>query len=143
MKLKELMTPNVEVVKPDALLQEAAKKMRDLDVGVLPVCDGRRLKGMLTDRDLTVRAIAEGRDPKQTRVEEAMTRDLVYCFEDQDEQDAALAMQEHQIRRLPILNRNQELVGIVSLGDLAVDTADRDLAGETVEEISRPARPDR
>jgi CBS domain-containing protein len=143
MKLKEIMTSDVEIVSPETILQTAAQKMRDLDVGSLPVCDGRRLVGMLTDRDITVRATAEGRHPGQTRVEEAMTQDLVFCYEDQDEQDAALAMEQYQIRRLPILNRNKHLVGILSLGDLAVDTTDRNLAGEALEEISKPAQPAR
>jgi CBS domain-containing protein len=92
MLLREVMTPKVEVIHPDATLREAAQKMKSLDVGPVPVCDGDRLQGMLTDRDITVRATAEGRDPNTTRVREVMTPDVVYCFEDQEVQDAARMM---------------------------------------------------
>src|SRR5262245_1505901 len=98
MQLKDIMTPKVEVIAPEATLQEAARKMRQLDIGPLPVCDGDRLVGMLTDRDITVRAVAEGHDPQTTTVREAMTPDLVYGFEDQDVQDATRLMEQYQIR---------------------------------------------
>jgi CBS domain-containing protein len=124
-------------------LQEAAKMMKSLDVGSLPVCDGNRLLGMLTDRDITIRATAEGRDPTTTTVRETMTEKILYCYEDQDVREAAQIMEERQIRRLPILNRDKRLVGIVSLGDLAVDSGQEQIAGEALTEISRPARPDR
>jgi len=144
MQLKEIMTPNVEVVRPDASLQEAAERMMKLDVGPLPVCDGERLVGMLTDRDITVRAIAQGRDPKTTQVQEAMSPDVIYCFEDQDVEDAADLMEEHQIRRVVILSRDKKLVGIVSLGDLAVAADKEDLddaeVGEVLEQVSQPTR---
>jgi CBS domain-containing protein len=143
MQLKDVMTSNVEVVHPNAMVQDAAKKMRDLDVGSLPVCDGQRLVGTLTDRDITIRAIAEGRDPKATSVREAMTPQIVYCFEDQPVEEAAKLMKEKQIRRLPVINRDKRLVGIVSLGDLAVDTNNARMAGQTLTEISEPARPQR
>jgi CBS domain-containing protein len=138
------MTPQVEVVRPDASLQEAAEMMMKLDVGPLPVCDGERLVGMLTDRDITVRGTAQGRDPKTTQVQEVMTPDVIYCFEDQDVEDAANLMEEHQIRRLVILNRDKKLVGIVSLGDLALEADEEDLddaeVGEVLEQISQPTR---
>jgi len=144
MQLKEVMTPQVEVVRPDASLQEAAEMMMKLDVGPLPVCDGERLVGMLTDRDITVRGTAQGRDPKTTQVQEVMTPDVIYCFEDQDVEDAADLMEEHQIRRLVILNRGKKLVGIVSLGDLALEADEEDLddaeVGEVLEQISQPTR---
>jgi len=144
MQLKEIMTPQVEVVRPDASLQEAAEMMMKLDVGPLPVCDGQRLVGMLTDRDITVRGTAQGRDPKTTQVQEVMTPDVIYCFEDQDVEDAADLMEEHQIRRLVILNRDKKLVGIVSLGDLALEADEEDLddaeVGEVLEQISQPTR---
>jgi CBS domain-containing protein len=143
MQLKDVMTSNVEVVHPNAVLQDAAKKMRDLDVGSLPVCDGQRLVGTLTDRDITIRAIAEGRDPKATSVREAMTPQIIYCFEDQPIEEAAKLMKERQIRRLPVISRDKRLVGIVSLGDLAVDTDNARMAGQTLTEISEPARPQR
>jgi CBS domain-containing protein len=138
------MTPQVEVVRPDASLQEAAEMMMKLDVGPLPVCDGERLVGMLTDRDITVRGTAQGRDPKTTQVQEVMTPDVIYCFEDQDVEDAANLMEEHQIRRLVILNRDKKLVGIVSLGDLALEADEEDLddaeVGEVLEQVSQPTR---
>lgn len=143
MQLKELMTSGVDVVPPEATVQEAAAKMKQLDIGPLPVCDGERLVGMLTDRDIAVRAVAEGRDPTTTTVREIMTPEVVYCFEDQEVGEAARLMEQHRIRRLPILNRNKWLVGMVSLGDLAVGTGDQKLAGEVLEQVSEPAEPNR
>jgi CBS domain-containing protein len=143
MQLKDIMTPNVEVIHPEATLQEAAQKMKGLDVGPLPVCDGERLVGMLTDRDITIRATAEGRDPKTTKVQEVMTCEVISAFEDQGVTEAARLMEEHQIRRLVVLNRDKQLVGIVSLGDLAVYTDNQRLAGEVVERVSEPAEPQR
>jgi CBS domain-containing protein len=138
MKLKDIMTEKVEVAGPDTSLYEAARKMRDLDVGALPVCDGERLVGMLTDRDLTVRAVAEGRDPKTAPVRESMSAELVYCFEDQSMQEAERLMQEKQIRRLPVLTREKQLAGIVSLGDLATKTDEARAVGKTLEKVSEP-----
>ena len=143
MQLKEIMSRNVEVIHPDSPLQEAAGKMKSLDVGSLPVCDNRKLVGILTDRDITVRAVASGRDPGNTKVSDAMSSDLIYCFDDQGVEEAANLMQRHQIRRLPILNRNQQLVGIVSLGDLAIETGDEELSGEVLEEVSEPNKQSR
>lgn len=143
MLIKELMTRNVEIIRPDATIQEAAKQMKSLAVGSLPVCDGNKIEGMITDRDITLRAVADGRNPAQTKVRDVMTEELHYCFEDQPVHEAAGAMQRYQIRRLPIVNRNKELVGIVSLGDVAVDVDNQSLAGATLETISEPAKPDR
>ena len=143
MQLRNVMTRDVEVVRPDASVQEAAAKMKQLDVGPLPVCDGKRVLGMVTDRDITIRAVAEGRDPTSTKVQEVMTDEVIYCYEDQDAEDAARLMAEKQVRRLLVLDRDKQLVGIVSLGDLAVDTADPIRAGETLERVSQPAEPER
>jgi CBS domain-containing protein len=143
MQVHEIMTSHVEVIHPDATLREAAEKMSQLDIGPLPVCDGEQLVGMLTDRDITLRATAKGCDPKITRVRQAMTSEVVYCFADQDVKTAAQMMERRQIRRVPVVNRNKQLVGIVSLGDLAVETGDRELAGETLEHVSEPAEPKR
>lgn len=143
MKLKDIMTREVEVVHPEAPLQEAARKMKDLDVGSIPVCDGDRLVGMVTDRDIAIRAVSEGRDPRSTPVQAVMTPKVMYCFDDQDVEEAARVMADKQIRRLPVLNREKRLVGIVSLGDVSVDTGDKRLSGKTLEEISNPSRPDR
>jgi CBS domain-containing protein len=143
MELRDIMTRNVEVVNGNASLKEAATKMKKLDVGLIPVCDGDRLKGLLTDRDITIRATANGRDPSKTKVNEVMSTDIAYCLEDQAVDEAVILMEARQIRRLPILNQDKQLIGIVSLADIAVHVGDRDLTGETLEEISEPAEPKR
>jgi CBS domain-containing protein len=143
MHLKDVMTRDVEVVRPDATLQEAAGRMKALDVGVIPVCDGEHLMGMLTDRDITVRATAAGRDPRTTHVRDVMTPDVVYCFEDQDVTEAQRLMQERQIRRLLILTSDMRLAGVVSLGDLAVKAGADKVGGAVLERVSEPAQPKR
>ena len=143
MQIREIMTRNVEVITPDTSLRQAAEKMRDLDVGSLPVCDGMRLQGMLTDRDITIRATAAGRDPAATSAADVMTAKIFYCYDDQDVAEAAQTMEDKQIRRLPIVNRDKRLVGILALGDVAVDTGEKRLAGEALTEISRPSQPER
>jgi CBS domain-containing protein len=141
MRVSEVMTPGVECTSADATLQEAAAKMKALDVGPLPVCDNDRLVGMVTDRDITVRATAEGEAPTDVRVRDVMTPEVIYCFEDALIGNAALLMQQKQVRRLVVLNRDKRLVGIVSLGDLAVDVGDEQLAAITLEAVSEPAEP--
>src|SRR5947199_1565244 len=143
MQIAQIMTRDPEVVTSDFILKDAALKMQQLDVGMLPIREGDRLVGTLTDRDITLRATAEGRDPTKTRVREVMTPEVVYCFEDQDVSEAAKLMQEKQIRRLPILNREKRLVGIVSLGDLAVHSAEEKAVSKTIKEVSAPAEPKR
>ena len=143
MRVSEVMTQGVECIGPDATLQEAAAKMKSLDVGPLPVCDNDRLVGMVTDRDITVRATAEGDAPTDVRVRDIMTPEVIYCFEDELVEDAARLMAEKQVRRLVVLNRDKRMVGIVSLGDLAVKTGDEQLAGNALEGISEPNQPDR
>jgi CBS domain-containing protein len=135
------MTKKAECTNPDATLQDAAGRMRDLDVGSLPVCDKDRLVGMVTDRDITVRSVAEGHDPRSDHVRDVMTQGITYVFEDQDVREAAELMREKQVRRLPVLNRDKRLVGIVSLGDLAVQTGDDKLSGNTLEGVSEPSKP--
>ena len=144
MRVNEVMTKGAECTRPDATLREAAARMKDLDVGSLPVCgDNDRLVGMITDRDVTVRSTAAGADPDTARVKDVMTPEIVYCFEDQDVAEAARLMKEKQIRRLVVLNRDKRLVGIVSLGDLAVETGNDKLAGDTLEKVSEPAKSNR
>lgn len=140
MKVSQIMTPEVETVAPEAALQDAAGCMREIDVGVLPVCDGERLVGMLTDRDIILRAVAEGRDPRTTRVRDVMSEEVRYAFDDQDVEEAVQLMNEHQVRRLPVLNRQKRLIGIVSLGDVAVRTDDEELSGQALEGVSEPTR---
>lgn len=137
MQIKLIMTEEVEVIAPEASLEDAAKRMRSLDVGALPVCDGDRLVGVLTDRDLTIRSVAEGKDPRQTEVRTAMTPEITYCYEDQEVEEVERIMEKNQIRRIPVLNRDRQLVGIVSLGDFALKT-DEHRVGETLERISTP-----
>jgi CBS domain-containing protein len=139
MQVHDLMTQAIECIAPDATLQQAAAKMRDLDVGSLPVCQGDRLIGILTDRDIAVRAVANGQNPNTTRVRDAMTPEIIWCFDDQDLNEATQLMKENQIRRLPVLNRNKRLAGIMSLGDLATEAHDEELAAATLEAISVPA----
>src|SRR5262245_32927925 len=141
MRLGEMMATNVEVIGSNASLKEAAAKMRDLEVGFIPVCEGDELKGTLTDRDITVRAMAEGRSPSRTNVSDIMSKEIAYCFEDQEIEEAMSLMEAKQIRRLPILNREKRLVGIVSIGDLSVQAWQNILLGETLREVSLPAIP--
>jgi CBS domain-containing protein len=144
MQLKDIMTPKPECIRPDDTLQNAAARMRDLDVGPLPVCgDDDRLAGMITDRDIVVRAVAEGKDPRTTTVREAMTEEIIYGFEDQEIGDAIRVMEQKQIRRLLVMNRDKRLVGIVSLGDLATEARDATKAAEVLQEVSEPAQPRR
>jgi CBS domain-containing protein len=141
MRVNEVMTKTAECIRPDASIQEAAERMKALAVGALPVCADDRLVGMITDRDITVRATAAGQDPGGTRVRDAMTPEIAWCFDDELITNAVRLMEEKQIRRLPVLNRDKRLVGIVSLGDLAVKTGDEALAGAILEQVSEPAAP--
>lgn len=139
MEVREIMTPDVRCIPPETTLQEAARQMRDLDVGPLPICDHDRLAGMLTDRDIVVRAVAEGRDPTRTKVADVMTTQVEYCFEDDDVDECARLMERKQIRRVLVLDRAKRLVGIVSLGDLALEGRDDKLSAQTLEAVSQPA----
>ena len=141
MKVSEVTTRNAECTRPEATLQEAAERMKALDVGSLPVCDNDQLVGVLTDRDITVRCVAEGHDPRTDHVRDAMTPQVHYCFEDSDVTDAAELMREKQVRRLPVLDHDKRMVGIVTLGDLAVEDGNEELAGHALEGISAPSSP--
>jgi CBS domain-containing protein len=139
MQVSQILTRQVETIGPDTSVKEAAQRMRSMDVGSLPVCDGRHLLGMVTDRDITIRITAEGRDPSNTPVQQAMTPGVAFVFEDQDVQEAAQIMRDQQVRRLPVLNRDRQLVGILALGDIATTGNDR-LSGDALERISEPTR---
>ena len=141
MLLRDVMTRNFEEIPPQIPITEAAQKMRSLDVGALPVCKDGRPLGMLTDRDIAMRAVAAGRDPSQMLASEAMTPLVVFCYEDDDVSEAAKIMEQKQIRRLVILDRDNCPVGIVSLGDLATRTNDQHLSSEVLERVSEPAQP--
>lgn len=141
MKIREIMTKQVETVSPDTPLKEAARMMRDADVGFLPVGENDRLVGTLTDRDIAVRAVADGKDTNSARVRDAMTPGTEYVFDDQDSSEAATLMSEKQIRRLPVISRDaKRLVGVVAIGDLATRTTDDDVVGQTVEDVSQPGK---
>ena len=136
MKVSEVMTQDVQLIEPTQTIRDAAKLMAELDAGIMPVREGDRLVGMLTDRDIAVRAVAEGKGP-DTPVREVMTEEVKYCFEDDDTPDVARNMADIQVRRLPVLTRDKRLVGIVSLGDMAMsDGSGR--VGEAVAGISQP-----
>lgn len=140
-KVSEVMTSNVAAVTPDDSLRRAAQMMDGLNVGILPVCSGRRLVGVITDRDVTVRATSAGQGPDDTRVAAAMTTEIQYCYEDDEISDAEQVMSELQIRRLPVLDAEQNLVGVVTMGDLAT----RGIASveATLRKVSEPSKPDR
>lgn len=114
------MTKSVVLGNPNITLREAAQRMRGGDFGILPVAENDRLVGMLSDRDITVRAVAEGKDPKQALVRDYMTKNVYYCYEDETDEEVMKSLGNLQVRRLPVLNRQKRLVGILSLGDLAL-----------------------
>lgn len=142
MLIKEIMTPSAEIVQPQTSVKDAAARMKDLGVGVMPVGDNDRLVGMLTDRDIAVRTVAEGQDPEKVEVGDIMTPDITYCFEDQDLTEAGELMKKDKVRRLVVLNSDKRMVGMCTLGDLAVH-GDRGAAADVLVEVSRPAEPKR
>jgi CBS domain-containing protein len=136
MKVSEAMTRDVCVSSPDETIRKVAKTMAKLDAGVLPVGENDQLIGMITDRDIAIRGIAEGKGPK-AKVRDVMTNDVKYCFEDQELEEVTRNMADIQVRRLPVLNRDKRLVGILSLGDIA-GSSDGKGAGDALRGISRP-----
>jgi CBS domain-containing protein len=139
MQVCEVMTRAVSIANPEQSIQDAAKLMIDIDAGVLPVGEDDRLVGMITDRDIATRAIAAGKGP-QTKVRDVMSVEVMYCFDDEELGDVARHMGEQQVRRLPVLNRDKRLVGIVSLGDLAV-SQESGAASRAIEGVSQPGGP--
>ena len=132
MNISEIMSGSVDLMDPDTTVRDAAKRLRDADVGALPVGKDDRLVGMITDRDVTVRGVAGDKDPDASVVDEIMSESVYYCFEDEDASRAAEVMAEHQVRRLPVLNRDKRLVGLVALADLVeAGVAERALRGVT------------
>lgn len=136
MKVSEVMTRNVRVINREETIRDAARIMTEIDAGIVPVASDGRLVGMLTDRDIAVRAVAAGKGP-ETRVDEVMSAEVKYCFEDEDLDDVCGNLGDQQVRRLPVLDRDKRLVGILSLGDIAVE-ARGEGTGETLAAISRP-----
>ena len=136
MKIQDVMTREVLIASPEQSICEAACIMGDCDTGALPVGEGDRLVGVITDRDIAIRAIAQGKSPN-TPVREVMSHEVLYCFEDEDAELVAKNMADNKVRRLPVLNRGKRLVGIVSIGDLALSTKPN-TTGRAVAGISRP-----
>lgn len=139
MRVRDVMTTDVRVVSPEDTLQDAAQLMEDADCGILPVGEDNRVVGMVTDRDITVRGVAQGRTPDECKVRDVMSSDVMYVFEDEPIEDAARNMSDLQLRRLPVVNRDQELVGIISLGDLAVRSGGTNVSG-ALRKVSQPGR---
>jgi CBS domain-containing protein len=137
MEIREVMTSDVRLVEPRTTLKDAAQMMREGGFGLLPIGENDRLIGTITDRDITIRAVAAGKDPGSTAVREAMSEGILYCFEDQSVDEVAELMGDRQVRRLPVLDRDKRLVGIVALGDLAIRHGADDDAGEALSEISQ------
>lgn len=138
MLVKECMTKQVEIGRPEMSLQEAAQKMRDGDFGVLPIGENDRLVGMITDRDITIRGTAEAKNAEKVQVRELMSPNVLYCYEDQTVDEVTQNLGDNQIRRLPVLNRQKRLVGILSLGDVAQSNAKPEKVEEALSRISKP-----
>lgn len=141
-QVSDVMTREVRSLPPTETVLKAAQAMKELDVGVIPVCDGQNLVGMVTDRDIVLRSVAEDCIAHDTPLSKVMTQDAVSCFEDQSIDEAAQAMRDAQVRRMPVVDRQKHLVGMLSLGDVATK-ADEQQAGEALEDISEPSRPAR
>jgi CBS domain-containing protein len=136
MFVKQVMSGEVKLAKPDQTIREAARMMAELDCGCLPVAENDRLIGMITDRDIAVRAVAEGKSLK-TPIREVMTREVKYCFEDAELDEVAQNMADIKVRRLPVLNQKKRLVGILSLGDIALSEG-ATTAASALSSISEP-----
>ncbi len=136
MQVQKIMTPTVHIADPNMTIRDAARCMRADNIGALPVGENDRLIGMITDRDIVVRAVAEERSPGSTAVREVMSEGICYCFEDDDTEGAAQIMANHQVRRLPVLNRNKRLVGVVALADIS--RAEDEAAQGALKDISEP-----
>ena len=137
MRIHEVMTDKVHVANPGQTLREAARLMADIDAGALPVGENDRLVGMITDRDIAVRAVANGKGP-DTPVGEVMSRELCYCFEDQDVDEVAASMASLKVRRLPVVSRDKRLVGIIAIGDIALSDDPNGAANTALCGISEP-----
>lgn len=135
-QVSEIMSTDLQTVEPQESLRQAAEMMEELDIGALPVCDGDRLLGMVTDRDITIRAVAQGLDTETTTVSDIMSEDIEFVTEDQDVEAVMRMMSDAQVRRMPVVDEQQNLVGIVSLADLALRQPGH--VDATLREISQP-----
>jgi len=137
-QLKDLMSGDVKVISPDMSIRDAARQMRDGDFGMLPVGENDRMIGTISDRDIAIRAVAEGKETA-TKVRDVMSEGIAWAFEDDSVEEAAKIMSKRQVRRLPVVNRDKRLVGIVALGDFAVESSEIRPAAEALSEISKPS----
>ncbi|MFP5349331.1 MAG: CBS domain-containing protein [Gammaproteobacteria bacterium] len=137
MQAKEVMTGNVKMIPSSTTLQSAAELMREMNIGMLPIAENGKLVGTLTDRDIAVRAVASGADPKATPAGDCMSREVISCYEDQDARDVARVMSDNKVRRVVVVNRLNEAVGLVSVDDLAVHPETRALAEDVVAQFSK------
>lgn len=138
MKISEVMSPEVRIADPDDTIQDVAQIMEETDVGFLPVGEDDRLIGMITDRDIALRAVARGKDPRTTLVRDVMTSKVLYCYDSDEIEAAADNMAELRVRRLPIVNADKRLVGVVSIGDIAF-LHSATIAGKALESVCSPA----
>ena len=137
-QLKDLMSRDVKVISPDMSIRDAARQMRDGDFGMLPVGENDRMIGTISDRDIAIRAVADGKDTG-TKVRDVMSEGIAWVFEDDSVDEAAKIMSKRQVRRLPVVDRDKRLVGIVALGDFAVESSEIRPAAEALSEISKPS----
>ena len=136
--VKELMSRDVKVISPDMSIKDAAKQMRDGDFGMLPVGENDRMIGTISDRDIAIRAVAEGKGA-DTKVRDVMSEGIAWAYEDDSVEEAVKIMSERQVRRLPVVDRDERLVGIVALGDFAVESSEIRPASQALSEISKPS----
>lgn len=134
-QIKDVMSPNFKWMAPETPISQVAQAMRDMDVGFMPLAENDKMIGMVTDRDITIRATADNKDPANTQARDVMTPKTYYCYDDQDVEEVCNNMGEIQVRRLPVVNRDKRLVGIVSMGDLA-QSASRPNVGQTQQQIT-------
>ncbi len=139
-QVSQVMTRGVRTLAPTETVMKAAQAMQELDAGVIPVCDGRKLVGMVTDRDIVLRGVAQGCVVDKAQLREVMSTDTQWCFEDQSLEEVSERMRDAQIRRVPVVDRDKQLVGMLSLGDIATRTHTEEETGETLEEISKRRR---
>jgi CBS domain-containing protein len=142
MKVSDIMTSGVDFIKPTDTVKDAAVHMRDRNIGIIPVFEGENPVGLITDRDIALRVIAEGRDPFTTRVFDVMTHEIIFCHDTMDVEEAAHIMEQRKIRRLLVKNRDGHVVGVLSLGDIATSMT-RELTGEIFQEVVGVAFPER
>jgi len=143
MQVKEIMTKDFEMINSSETLIDAAGKMKSLNVGVLPVREGNKIVGLLTDRDIVIRALAANRDSRTTTVKDVMSSEIARCTTEDSVDDASGIMRENKVRRLLVVDNDGTPVGIISLGDIAAKTESEQLAGQTLEDVSQPCTPSR